>query len=214
MTAQTEPDAVLSSWLPRWRPRRAIATMQGLRAGLRAPMTAAAAADRPAPAPAAGTLARAARARLGAQVSIQSLAVFRILFGALLVWDYVRFVQYDRIARYYAIPEFTFTYPGFRWVQPLPEPWLHLAWGVVGLSSLCVMLGLFYRVAIVVLTLSFSYFFLLDKAQYLNHFYMVILYALIMCALPAHRAFSLDALRRPELRSETVPYAAVFILRA
>jgi vitamin K-dependent gamma-carboxylase len=153
-------------------------------------------------------------ARLAAPVSIQSLAAFRIVFGALLVWDTWRFVAADRIWRYYVAPEFTFAYPGFAWVQPLPEPWIHVAWGMVGVTAFLVMVGLFYRVAIVAFTLLFTYFFLLDTAQYLNHFYMVILFAVLMCVLPAHRAFSLDAMLRPRLRSATVPYAAVFVLRA
>jgi vitamin K-dependent gamma-carboxylase len=161
---------------------------------------------------AARGLARA-RAALSAEVSIQSLAVFRILFGALLVWDTWRFVEYDRIWRYYVAPEVTFTYPGFGWVQPLPEPWIHIAWGLVGVTAFLVMIGLFYRVAIVALTVLFSYFFLLDKAQYLNHFYMVILYLVLMCFLPANRAWSLDARLRPGIARATVPYASVFILR-
>jgi hypothetical protein len=74
------------------------------------------------------------------------------LFGALLVWDTWRFIQYDRIWRYYVAPEFTFTYPGFGWVQPLPEPWIHLAWLMVGVLAFLVMIGLFYRLAIVGLT--------------------------------------------------------------
>lgn len=161
---------------------------------------------------ATAALARA-RAALSAQVSAQSLAVFRILFGALLVWDTWRFVQHDRIWRYYVAPELTFPYPGFHWVQPLPEPWIHVAWAMVGVTAFLVMIGLFYRVAIVALTVLFSYFFLLDKAQYLNHFYMVILYLVLMCFLPANRAWSLDAWRRPRLAGATVPYAAVVALR-
>jgi hypothetical protein len=154
------------------------------------------------------------RTRLETEVSAQSLAVFRIVFGALLVWDTWRFVAHDRIWRYYVAPEFTFTYPGFGWVQPLPEPWIYLAWGLVGVSALLVTIGLFYRAAIVTLTVVFTYFFLLDKAQYLNHFYMVILYALVLCVLPANRTWSVDAWLRPQIAGKTVPYAAVFVLRA
>lgn len=151
---------------------------------------------------------------LSRPVSIQSLAVFRIVFGLLLVWDTWRFVAGDRITRYYVDPEFHFAYGLFGWVRPLPEPYIHLAWLSVGLCALLVAVGLFYRVAIVGLTVLFSYFFLLDKAQYLNHFYMVILFALILCVLPANRAFSLDAMFWPRIRRATVPYAAVFVLRA
>ena len=150
---------------------------------------------------------------LSAPVSGLSLAVFRIALGALLVWDCWRFIRYDRIWRYWVAPEFHFTYPGFGWVAPLPEPWIQLAWVLVGVSALCVMLGLFYRVSIVVLTVTFSYFFLLDKAEYLNHFYLVILFLVLMCFLPAHRMLSLDARLRPAVRRDHVPYASVFILR-
>jgi hypothetical protein len=154
------------------------------------------------------------RTRLGAPVSIQSLAVFRFLFGALMVWDVLRFVQYDRIHRYYVEPEFLFTYSGFSWVRPLPEPWIHAAWGLVGVFALMVALGLFYRVAIVGFTVLFAYFFLLDKAQYLNHFYLVLLFAVLLCFLPAHRAFSLDARLGLVPRTPHIPAVSVFLLRA
>jgi hypothetical protein len=154
------------------------------------------------------------RTRLGAPVSIQSLAAFRFAFGMLLVWDVLRFVQYDRIARYYVEPEFLFTYSGFGWLRPLPEPWIHVAWGLVGVFALMVALGLFYRVAIIGFTVVFAYFFLLDKAQYLNHFYLVLLFAVLLCFLPAHRAFSLDARIGLVARSPQIPYVSVLLLRA
>lgn len=150
----------------------------------------------------------------GARVSVQSLAVFRIAFGALLVWDCYRFVRDDRIYRYYVEPEFNFPYAGFEWITPLPEPWIHYAWLGVGVAGFLVAIGLFYRVAIVALTILFSYFFLLDKAEYLNHFYLVILFALLLCVLPANRAYSVDARLLPGVAGDTVPYAAVFVLRA
>ena len=162
--------------------------------------------------PSSNLLARATMA-LSTPVSGLSVAVFRIALGALLMWDCWRFIRYDRIWRYWVAPEFHFTYPGFGWVAPLPEPWIQLAWLLVGLSAFFVMIGLFYRVSIVVLTIVFSYFFLLDKAEYLNHFYLVILFLILMCFLPAHRTLSLDAWLRPSIRAPHIPYAAVFILR-
>ncbi|MBM3605443.1 MAG: vitamin K-dependent gamma-carboxylase [Alphaproteobacteria bacterium] len=151
---------------------------------------------------------------LAQPVSALSLGAFRIALGALLIWDCWRFIKYDRVWRYWVAPDMHFTYSGFGWVTPLPEPWIHLAWLTVGISAAFVMLGLFYRPAIVVLTLTFGYFFLLDKAEYLNHFYLVLLFLLLLCVLPAHRALSVDAWRRRADGLQTVPYAAVFILRA
>ncbi len=152
--------------------------------------------------------------RLHRPVSLQSLAVFRMAFGLLLAWDVWRFIRDDRISRYYAEPDFLFSYFGFAWVKPLPEPWLHIAWLGVGALALTVAFGLFYRVAIIGFTLLFGYFFLLDKAQYLNHFYMVLLYAGLLCLLPAGRAWSLDAKLFPRSRRETTPYWSVWALRA
>ncbi len=150
---------------------------------------------------------------LSRPVSAYSLAVFRICFGALLMWDCWRFIRDDRVWRYWIAPDVHFSYPGFAWVAPLPEAWLELAWLSMGVAALLVMLGLFYRIAIIALTLIFGYFFLLDAAEYLNHFYLVLLYALILCVLPAAQVWSLDAGAAPA-PAPAIPYAAVFILRA
>lgn len=142
-----------------------------------------------------------------------SLAVFRMAFGALMMWDCWRFIRDDRVSRYWIAPEFHFHYPGFSWVRPLSEAWLELAWIAMGTAALFVMLGLFYRAAIIAFTLIFAYFFLLDAAEYLNHFYLVLLYALILCGVPAARVWSLDAWGAPR-RDRSVPYLGIFLLRA
>jgi vitamin K-dependent gamma-carboxylase len=144
--------------------------------------------DRPA-APLAGRIV----AHLSEAVSIQSLVALRILFGAILVWDCWRYIRYDRIHRYYVEPDWTFPYFGLEFIRPLPDPYIHYAWALVGVFAVLVMVGLFYRVAIWGFVLVFGYFFLLDKAQYLNHNYMVLLYAILLGFAPANRAFSLDA---------------------
>lgn len=151
------------------------------------------------------------RADLETPVSIQSLAATRILFGLILAWDWWRYVKYDRIERYYVEPAFNFPFLPF--VHPLPEPWIHIAWGGVGLFGLMVALGLFYRVAIVGLVLVFGYFFLLDRTQYLNHNYMVLLYGVLLVFMPAHRAFSLDAWLWPAIRSDYIAKWSVTALK-
>jgi vitamin K-dependent gamma-carboxylase len=145
------------------------------------------------------------RHHLAEPVSIQSLVVLRVLFGAILAWDCIRYIRADRIRRYYVDVEMTFPYFGWDIIQPLPEPYIHWAWYLVGVTSLMVMLGLFYRLAIVTFILIFGYFFLLDRAQYLNHNYMVLLYACLLALAPANCAFSLDTLIWPALRSATIP---------
>ncbi len=46
-----------------------------------------------------------------------------------------------------------------------------------------------------------------------NHLYLISLLAFLMILVPAHRAFSIDAARRPGLRSETLPAWALWLLR-
>lgn len=163
--------------------------------------------------PRSGSGFRDLAAALSVPVSAQSLAVLRMSVGLLLMIDCWRFIDHGRVARYWAEPEILFHYPGFSWVTPLPQPWLMAAWLGMGVLALFVTLGLFYRVSIVALTLVFAYFFLLERAEYLNHFYLVLLFLALLCVLPAHRAWSVDAWRRPAVAGP-VPLGAVWLVKA
>lgn len=139
-----------------------------------------------------------------------SVAVFRMGFGAIMMWEVWRYFSHNWIAAYYTGKQLYFTYPLFHWVHPWPTLELMEAHFLfMALCGLLVALGLFYRPAAVGLFLSFSYVFLLEEARYLNHFYFVILVALAMICIPAHRVWSLDAYikskwaRWPFLRTDT-----------
>lgn len=83
----------------------------------------------------------------------------------------------------------------------------------LGMLAFCIMIGFAYRTATVLFFLGFTYVFLLEQARYLNHFYFVSLIALCLIAVPAHRAFSVDARLWPRLRSQVVPRWALWLLR-
>jgi len=153
-------------------------------------------------------------AQLFAPVDIASLAVFRILFGAVLFWEVWRFFENDWIRRYYIVRGFHFKYYGFEWVTPAPGDWMYVIFAALGVASLGVMLGFFYRLAATLTFFGYAYVFLLDQTRYLNHVYLVVLLCFLMIFVPAHRAASLDARRRPELRSSTVPAWALWLLRS
>jgi len=104
----------------------------------------------------------------------------------------LRFAAMGWIQELYIDPAFLFPYFGFEF---LPRPnalgiWV-LFW-LCGLSSVGILLGLFYRWSALLFFLSFSYIELLDKANYLNHYYFISLVALCLIFLPAQHAFSLD----------------------
>lgn len=75
------------------------------------------------------------RAGLERPVSLQSLVAVRVLFGAILLWDWWRYIKYDRIYRYYVEPELYFPYFGLDWLQPLPEPYIYWVWHLVVLIA-------------------------------------------------------------------------------
>lgn len=151
---------------------------------------------------------------LFAPMEIAWLVFFRIAFGGIMLWEVWRYFDMDRIRRYYVEPHFHFTYYGFGWVQPWDGDGMYVHFHVLGILSVCILLGLYYRVATVLFFLGFTYVFLLDQTQHLNHFYLVSLISFLLIFVPAHRAFSLDAWRKPKLHSLMVPAWSLWLLRA
>lgn len=158
--------------------------------------------------------ARTIRARAWSPVDIASLVVFRIAFGLILAWEVLRYFVDHRIERYFIEPKFFFSYYGFEWVKPWSGQGMYWHFGVLGVCAIGIALGCFYRVASALFFLGFTYVFLLDQSLYLNHFYLVCLLSFLLAFLPLHRAFSLDAIWKPTLRSETVPAWVLWLMRS
>ncbi|MBN8822240.1 MULTISPECIES: HTTM domain-containing protein [unclassified Spirosoma] len=132
------------------------------------------------------------------------LALFRLLFGLMLFGSIVRFWGNGWIAELYEKPHYFFPFYGFEFVKPLGQ-YTCVLFAICGLSALLVAIGLFYRVAIITLFLSFTYIELIDKSTYLNHYYFVSMVCLLLMFLPAHAYFSVDAYRRRTLLADQIP---------
>ena len=152
-------------------------------------------------------------AALREPVDTAALGVFRIVFGAIMLVEVGRFFVHGWIGDHYLGPRLLFKYYGFDWVSPWPHGGLYLHFVGMGLVAAMVAVGLHYRLAIVGLFLTFSYVFLLDQASYLNQYYLALCIALILCFLPAERAFSLDARRARKSLSPVAPRWSVLALR-
>ena len=155
----------------------------------------------------------AIRAALTAPRDVAALAAFRVGLGVIVFVSALRFLGYGWIDEMFVRPKFHFTYWGFSWI-PLPSPAVTYALFVVmaALGAL-VALGLFYRAAVAALFVVFTYLQLVDVANYLNHYYLVSLLAGLMFFIPAHRAYSVDAGLRPEIRSATLPAWCTYLLQ-
>jgi len=132
------------------------------------------------------------------------LAVFRILFGLLMVISLIRFWYMGWIEKLYLLPKFHFHYYGFEWVS-VPGNWTYLLFAISGLAALSVALGFKYRLSIILFFLSFTYIELMDKTTYLNHYYLVSCLAFMMIWLPANAHFSLDATLNKNINKEFIP---------
>ena len=152
--------------------------------------------------------------RLFAPVPIAPLVGVRVVFGLTLLYECVRYLLAGWPAAMYDRPAFLFKYWGFERVTPDLLPWsvtTHF-YLLAGLAA-CAAAGFCYRVAAPLLWAGFTFVFLLDQAHYLNHFYFTSLLGGLLAVTPAHRAFSVDALIRPKVRSATCPWWAVNVLR-
>ncbi len=150
---------------------------------------------------------------LSQPVGIAPLVTLRVVVGAMLVFSTVRFWALGWIEDHYTHPMFHFKYFGFEWVEPLSAMGMYAVHALLIISSLCVMLGLFYRLAAVAQFLLFTYTELIDLTYYLNHYYFVSIVCGLLIFVPANRAWSLDVLRRPVLFQSQIPRWAIFIFQ-
>ncbi len=124
----------------------------------------------------------------------------------------IRFMQQGWIEKLYVEPGFFFKFYGFEWVEVLSPTGMYVLYSVIALSAFLVMLGCFYRIAILVFFCSFTYAELIDATNYLNHYYLVCILAFLLIFLPAHRAFSIDVWRNPRWCVSHVPAWCVYAL--
>lgn len=137
------------------------------------------------------------------QVSASTLVLFRICFGGIMLWEVTRY--FPRIERYYLTNPMLFTYDFFHWVKPWSGEGLYIHFAIAGIAALFVSIGFLYRLSATIVFLSFSYFFLLEQVNYLNHIYFVNLVGFLLIFTNANSRFSLDSYLWKKLRSDTVP---------
>lgn len=146
-------------------------------------------------------------------VSIAPLVVFRVFFGALTLFSTIRFMVNGWVHEMYIKPTFFFPYLGFEWIKPLGGDLMYIPFILCIIGSIGIILGLFYRFNAALFFTAFTYIELLDKTNYLNHYYAVSLISFLMYFLPAHRYFSLDVRFKFTRQIELIPRYFVLILQ-
>lgn len=147
-------------------------------------------------------------------IDIASLALFRFVLGILAFIEVTATLTYKHWHKNFLDHEaFHFKYYGFEWVTIFPDPWLTLYFLSMMIAGLCIAVGYRYRFFMTYFAFAYVYFFFLEKAFYLNHGYFFCLLCLVMIFMPAHRNFSFDIFRKPELYRERIPFWPIFLLR-
>lgn len=149
----------------------------------------------------------------GSSTHIAPIVTFRVVFGLVMALSMLRFWYRGWIEELYIDPEFYFSYLGFDWVTPVPAPGMYLIFAILFLSALGIASGLFYRTSAITFFLLFTYVELLDKTNYLNHYYFVSIISFILIFLPAAKSIALDIGLRCRTGETRVPRWTVDLLK-
>ena len=129
------------------------------------------------------------------------LAVFRMIFGLLMLIALIRFWTNGWIYSLYIEPDFHFKYYGFSWVKDLGN-YTYLLYSSCIIAVVGIILGYRYRLSIILFFLLITYSELIDKTTYLNHYYFTSCIAFLLCFLPAGHYFSIDAIQKEKSINE------------
>ena len=144
---------------------------------------------------------------------VASLVMLRIVFGLLMFIDIVRYFHIGWVSEIYAKPEFHFQYEWFWWLVPLPEEFMYLLFGMLGIFSILIALGLFYRLASTLFFLGYTYIFLLERTTYNNHYYLICLISFFLALAPLHKSWSLDVIRGSVKHTDRFPAIWLWLFR-
>ncbi len=141
------------------------------------------------------------------------LAVFRIAFGLLMFISTLRFMLKGWVYTMYIQPKVFFPFFGWSWLQPLPGNFMYLVFALLLLSTVLIATGTLYRFSTLLFFVLFTYVELIDKTNYLNHYYFISLVGFLLIFLPAGKIYSVDnwLFKRPSISQ--VAYGYIFALQ-
>ncbi len=121
---------------------------------------------------------------LFAPVDSASVELVRRAFGLLMLVEVARFVHNDWITQTYVKPAMHFAWPGFEWVRPWPGAGMHLHFLLLAAAAAALAAGVRPRLSSLVLCVGWTYVFLLERAAYLNHLYLICMLAGLFAVVP------------------------------
>ncbi|WP_084677451.1 HTTM domain-containing protein [Altibacter lentus] len=135
--------------------------------------------------------------RLTRSIDGMSLALFRICFGLVMLWELFYFIRIDFVKVFLINPQVQLSYAYTSFIKPLPEPLLDLLIIFLMISCMFIVLGVHFKKAMIFFCVGFTYLFLLDKAYYNNHLYMICLLSFLLIFVPADNVLSFKKRKVP-----------------
>jgi vitamin K-dependent gamma-carboxylase len=160
---------------------------------------------------------RSALSRLERPVDGAGLAATRSVFGLVLLLYTTRFILNGWVDDLYVKPTFHFTYDAFQWIRPLPRLGMYGVFAGMLVTAAGMAVGYRARLAACGFGILFTYVELIDKAAYLNHYYLVSLVCgLFACVPSGERDTGVLQWRAGDRRAgdRTVPTFSYWTLRA
>jgi vitamin K-dependent gamma-carboxylase len=129
--------------------------------------------------------ARSALSHWEQPVDGAGLAATRSVFGLVLLLYTARFILNGWVDDLYVEPAFHFTYDAFQWIRPLPRLGMYGVFAGMLVTAAGLTLGYRTRLAACGFGILFTYVELIDKAAYLNHYYLVSLVCGLFACVPS-----------------------------
>ena len=134
-----------------------------------------------------------------------------MFFGFLMCCEAIGAMALGWVQETFVEPEFTFNFIGFEFLQAFVGPQMYVIYVLMAIVSIMVMIGYRYRFAIISFTILWSITYFAQKSHYNNHYYLVMLIAMLLCIVPANPYASIDVKQGRVAQSLTCPRWAVLI---
>lgn len=142
-----------------------------------------------------------------------SVVFFRVAFGLMMAWWAWDYLASGRVTTLYVAPAMHFSYYGFEWLQPWSGNGMYFHFLALVVLALMIATGSFYRLATVGFAIGFTCFFLFERTNYQNHYYLITLLSWLLVFLPLNRNVAFDCWRAPTKTAQTAPTWVLWALQ-
>ncbi|MCB1143114.1 MAG: HTTM domain-containing protein [Leptospiraceae bacterium] len=117
---------------------------------------------------------------LNKKVPILPLVYYRVVLGCLLIYLLIRYFAYGWISKYFIDIQFNFPHFPFEILRPLPGISMFILFIVLLILAFFILIGFHTRISALFFSIGFAYQHLLEKAIYLNHYYLIFLLCILL----------------------------------